>query len=372
MNMKKVSSMVLFAAAMILGGRPVLATTFAVGTCRPMFKSFSTISAAVASVPAGSIVEVCPGTYPEQVTISTPLTLLGAASGNVDRATIVVPRTGLIANASSSFAGGSVGAQIAVTTGPVTIEGITVDGTGVPAGAPFDWLVGIFYGNGAFGNVEGVTVRNEILQNINPRGAGIWAENENGSVLTVRVTDNSVYNADYAGIFVASSSSNENGLRAIVEFNDIDAGSWGALSDSGGNVVANNVVADASLGGIWDGLGQGSTITGNTVIGSVTGILTDGNGAVESNVVWLTGHIAIAFLGGELNGGAPAISPGAIKVNRILDAATAITFGCGSETVTDNVINDVGTALGDAPSSFNQFNNIVNADTIRNGGCPLQ
>jgi hypothetical protein len=44
--------------------------------------NFTTISAAVIGVPAGSKIQVCPGTYPEQVTISQPLTLEGISSGN--------------------------------------------------------------------------------------------------------------------------------------------------------------------------------------------------------------------------------------------------------------------------------------------------
>ena len=48
--------------------RPVLGATFYVGSCH--VGAYPTISAAVAAVPAGSIVSVCPGTYPEQVQIT--------------------------------------------------------------------------------------------------------------------------------------------------------------------------------------------------------------------------------------------------------------------------------------------------------------
>src|SRR3981189_2967160 len=45
------------------------APTFVVGTCKPGLSSYPSISAAVAAAPSGSTVQVCPGTYPEQVTI---------------------------------------------------------------------------------------------------------------------------------------------------------------------------------------------------------------------------------------------------------------------------------------------------------------
>jgi len=46
----------------------VFAKTLYVGTCHT--PSYSTISAAVAAAPAGTIINVCPGTYAEQVFIT--------------------------------------------------------------------------------------------------------------------------------------------------------------------------------------------------------------------------------------------------------------------------------------------------------------
>ena len=66
-------------ALVLLVAQPLLAKTYYVGSCKT--GAYSTISAAVAAVPADSIIDVCPGTYPEQVVISQPLTLQGIASG---------------------------------------------------------------------------------------------------------------------------------------------------------------------------------------------------------------------------------------------------------------------------------------------------
>ena len=65
-----------------------------VGSCQA--GSSATIQAAVNGVAINGIVNVCPGTYPEQVTISRgPLTLQGAPSGAGDAAVVVPPDGGL-------------------------------------------------------------------------------------------------------------------------------------------------------------------------------------------------------------------------------------------------------------------------------------
>src|SRR5437899_7923808 len=87
--------LLLLAIGLLLAASPMLAANYAVGTCKPSLPSFTTISAAVSTVPPGSTVLVCPGTYPEQVTIAQPLTLKGITSGNAGQAVITVPGSGL-------------------------------------------------------------------------------------------------------------------------------------------------------------------------------------------------------------------------------------------------------------------------------------
>ena len=71
----------------------------------------------------------CPGTYPEQVVINTPLTLKGVVSGNHGAAVITVPASGLVPN--GTFGGGTAVAQVFVqaASGSVTIADLTVDGS---------------------------------------------------------------------------------------------------------------------------------------------------------------------------------------------------------------------------------------------------
>src|ERR1700746_3129151 len=137
---------------MLLGTQFALAdNNFAVGTCRPRLRSFATIQAAVSSVPAGSTVLVCPGTYPEQVTITQPLSLQGLADSSLDEAIIAIPSGGLTTIVPSTF-GENVTPQLLVqTTGVVNITNITTDGTGGDS-ACVNWVDGSFFFLGDFEN----------------------------------------------------------------------------------------------------------------------------------------------------------------------------------------------------------------------------
>ena len=74
-------------------GQITHASTLVVGTCKPG-TSFSKIQLAVNAASPGSTIDVCPGTYPEQVTIAESLTLQGVVSANSARPVITVPAGG--------------------------------------------------------------------------------------------------------------------------------------------------------------------------------------------------------------------------------------------------------------------------------------
>src|SRR5215472_16215648 len=76
--------------------------TYAVGTCRAHLPSYPTISAALATTPPGNVVEVCPGTYREQVQITQPVTLEGVTGEDSARVIIAPPLGGLVANATNN------------------------------------------------------------------------------------------------------------------------------------------------------------------------------------------------------------------------------------------------------------------------------
>ena len=78
------------------------ASTVGVGTCPQSLITFTTIQAAINAVPAGSVIKVCPGSYPEQLLIAKKLTIEGIASSGQDAAVITPPAGGVQVNTSDA------------------------------------------------------------------------------------------------------------------------------------------------------------------------------------------------------------------------------------------------------------------------------
>ena len=91
-----------------------MAANVAVGSCKPSLPSYPDIQQAVNSVPAGSTIQVCPGSYPQQVVINKDLIIKGIASGNQGAAIITVPAGGLVQNTASLATGRPIAAQLLV------------------------------------------------------------------------------------------------------------------------------------------------------------------------------------------------------------------------------------------------------------------
>jgi hypothetical protein len=344
------------AALPLLSGQPLRASTVAVGTCRPALVSFTTISAAVSSVPAGSTIDVCPGTYAEQVKITEALTLVGVASGTANQVTITVPSAGLVQNALSMF-GEPVAAQVAVEevgTGPVNITNITVDGTGGDMSCTV-WLAGIFYGSGSSGTVDRVRASNQIDSTC---GVGIWAENANSAGESVNIQNSTVYNADSAGIFAGSNAPPT--LTANVTNNVVSTSAAVAAidSDSVNGQVKENAVSN-SVFGVYD-LSRIS-VEANTITGATTaGIYMAAGGTASGNKVSASSE-------GVLLGAAGAT----LMNNTIMSSTTAgVELGCFSATLNGNLINDAPVGVDAAPTTVALGGNtFANTATTFTNGC---
>jgi hypothetical protein len=242
-------------------------TTVAVGTCTTLVH-FATIQLAVNSVPAGSIIKVCPGTYHEQVVIiDKNLTLEGIASPAGDAAVILPPATGLVANTADVDTDNPIAAQLLVqNAGPVSISNLTVDGTGNAITGCSPDLQGILFQN-ATGTVKHVAVRNQVPNGI-PKGCqigeSIYVQTAAGHSSTVTVENSSVHNY------------NKNGITGN------DAGT--ALTVTGNYVQGAGVVPSggAAQNGIQLGFGATGTIKSNTVIDNIYG---DPTVAASANIL---------------------------------------------------------------------------------------
>jgi hypothetical protein len=344
-------SSLFFATVLFLATQPARADdTYAVGTCKPRLTSFSTISAAVSSVPPGSTILVCPGTYPEQVTISQALTLRGIASGGQDEAVVTVPG-GLAPNATSIF-GEPVAAQVLVQTpGPVNISNLSVDGTGSDTGcAGGAWVAGIYYTTGSSGSISRARTSGQMNSGC---GAGIWAENDGTSHQSLDVGDSSVHDVSNAGIFLAGNGGTPT-FFARVHGNTVNVlnGLIGIVMADVAGTVSGNDVSNALFGMV--DVGAQTLLANNNVRLSSAGIVLEGGGQVVSNRISSSGVGVLFFAdGGNLQG------------NRITASSqAAVEFACFAGSAKGNVISDTPLGLDQETAVFDNSNSFDNTVTI--------
>lgn len=308
--------------------------------CQPTLPYYPTIQQAVNDVPSDSTILVCPGTYPEQVTIAKALTLKGVSLGMSDSAIIVVPKTGLVANATCSdcedIVGQPAAAQVLVNgTGGVTISDLTVDGTGANYPAPND--VGIEFLNAASGTVEHVAVRyiGNCVVSVASGGfcqssVGILSENSSVKI------ESSVVHDTNAGVIA------DGGVNTITSMTILNTPVNGIFFD-GTYFLANQgaITSNSAFSGAFNGIAlinaTNIAVTGNR-IGGITGRGIDLSGStggctVQSNEIADTGE---GVLDGS-SGGANIITN-----NVINEAVNGIVFQAGNtDTLGPNTFHNV-------------------------------
>jgi hypothetical protein len=344
--MSRLKVLFMFSAVLLFGSRSAFGTNFAVGTCEPKLTSYSTIAEAVSTVPAGSIIEVCPGTYPEQFTISKPLTLEGIASGNLNEAIITVPSAGLSENAPNFFA------QVYVTAGPVNITNITVDGLSNGLGISTQ-LAGIYYGAGSSGVIKDVTTR---FQLDNESGIGIIANNSNSTNESLTIQNCSIHDFDFAGILVQGK------YTATIKANLLDdsaaPGAIFAISDTSDGSITDNVITGPGRNVESQGVtvdAKAVTITGNTVVNFSSGLVDFDGASYTSNIVRnVVVGISLSKAGA------------AVESNNVTQAFLyGIGLSCAVSTVKGNTISDAGNGIGQVPSGFSSTNSYFNVAVIQ-------
>jgi hypothetical protein len=307
--------------------------------------SYNTISTAVSSVPAGSLIYICPGTYAEQVVITKKLTLegvagngaVGAAASGSNNPVIVSPAGGVLVNSNDLYgypSGQPTAAQILVQTPSnalatpivVDISNITVDGSNNGLNTCATDLVGIYYQN-ASGTLNHVTTRYQELPQADfgcQDGLAIYAQSGygTGGSATVAIGNSSVHDYDKNGITadgsgtVATISGNYIvgiGATTLIGQNGIQM-SFGASGKIQNNIVTDDVYVNPSdcypgncysATGIllYDSGGTSAshvTISGNTVSNTQEAIVTITDGAetadyndVSSNKVTTNAAIVV-------------------------------------------------------------------------------
>jgi hypothetical protein len=313
----------------ISGLAPKMATAanVRVGSCPGA--TFAKIQAAVNASAVGDTVQVCPGTYPEQVTISKNLTLVGIESGNVGAAVITSPGGGMVQNVTG--VGGPAAAGIAVKSATaVNIVNVTVDGSNNGlTGCGLD-LVGIFFQN-ASGSIKAVATRN---QKHGPSltgcqdGEGIFIQKG-----TVSVTNSSVHSFQKNGI-----TANEQGTFATIAVNTVEGQGPTDGATENGIQVGFGAQAMVQLNSIIDSIWAPDTILDPA--DAATGILVFASKGVvvTRNTVGNTQN-AIVFVGDDSEGSADLgdVTLNLVFGTRIFDG---IILCSNDNLVADNTVND--------------------------------
>ncbi len=352
--------------AVLLSASAFAGTTYAVGTCLPNLPYYTTISLAVSNVPSGSTIKVCPGSYPEQVLITQPLTLEGVP-GASSAAVVVAPAGGLTNWVQTGECGIATYYQILVQnpTGPVNISNLVVDGTG--AGNPAGSVIGIV-NFVATGTVSEVSARN---QTDGGEGYGIYAVTSLSAGQTITIENSFVDGFDAFGISVDSSCGG-GPLVANIKANTINGGGTGDdgiyVATSTGNVVSNAI----------SGIATGVVLSGSSVAatGNIISASGSGNGAFAISGGNTVKHNRIDAGGGTgmlLSGSATS---SLVEENTIGNASTGV-FGCGfghrpaasGFTVTANAITDAAIGV-EMPSGNTSTPNRFYATAMAVEACP--
>jgi len=309
--------------------------TFYVGTCKPGKADYTTIQEAVAGVPPGSIVDVCPGSYPEQVTIQQPLTLQAVQTGNNASVVITAPSNGLLSTTIPVAI--PIAAQLAVSnsSGPVNISGLTVDGTGITASSSGSPVAGILY-NSSPGTLNRVVIQNLMSTNVEVFGVAFRDDN---AVSPTNALQNSVIS------FPSVGNGNAFGGIGIGASTVIAVGSLETFTSSTGTIslsVTNNYFSTAPGNpafAIFSELNVAATITGNTIAGAISS-----TGQTTSTGTFVSGIIVSS-----------PTAPVKINGNSIFDATDAIVVQQGGRTslTLSSDINIVNNTL--APSATGVF-----------------
>jgi parallel beta-helix repeat protein len=272
---------VLFCALL---GQSFATTTVVVGpsTCKSTLKHYSTIQSAVSSVPWGTTVMVCPGTYPEQVIVNQPLTLEGVTDGVGNAAVITVPLGGLVQNGTSNSFGPVTVQLLVENTVGVNIKDLVVDGNGgnCPGGSNRNVGIGVFDVGTANDGTTAATIANVVVRNDTTCfGDGILADTSfititNSEIHDVNQTAIDAYSAKYS--ITNNSIQRSHNYGIVLYFN------------ANGSVVSGNNVSDGSTGILSQGPNVGANITKNTLLNnSYVGLwlFFTTSHAVTSNVV---------------------------------------------------------------------------------------
>jgi len=324
---------------------------------------FAKIQDAVNAASPGDTIQICPGVYAEQVSISKALKV------NANNGAILRP-SGAAANSTGLASGQPIAAMLLIeNTEDVTIANLTVDGADADINACAPDLIGVFFRN-ASGQLSHVAVRNSKLGssfNACQSGSAILVQTGGGQKSLVGIADSSIHDYQKNGI-----TANEVGTDVTIEGNTLTGlGSTNGAAQNGiqigfgaagtirHNSVANHIWAPcvsadqctATANAVLVFQSDGASVHDNVIGVAQTGVAIVGNNAsVFDNQIFASQ----VFDGVELIG-----DGNTAERNRIThsDQAGVLVAGNGN-VVRQNVINE--SAIGVLKIAGSTGNTIAN------------
>ena len=324
-------------AVLSFGGAPAKAaivvdqnTAVGAPSCTGAATQYNTIQAAVSAAASGATIEICPGTYSEQVTIATTLTLKGVTdtTDNVGAVVVTIP--------GGTFSGAFT--QILIQATSVTLTDIGVDGTNTLSSCDFGpTLTGVQFAAGSSGTLKDVALRNQNIGN----GSGGYCESgtsvsANGAT-SVTITDSSIRNFDSQGTNLTASSTVTVKATTVAPITNITANCVYANAPT--VEVSGSSMADCYVGVYVTSTVQG-TVSNNTIHGG-----TSGNSGVfcfpvctgltiSGNTIFETG---MGF-GMKTSGGTGGVT---FENNDVYGTTYGVyLFGQPGNTISNNTFND--------------------------------
>ena len=337
--------------------------TYVVGTCKGATQ-FSTIQSALDASPAPNTVEVCPGQYAEQVTITKPVTLEGIAASNGDLAQIILP-DGYAINATIRDLDGDDAfpavAQVHVNNvsgGVVNLTNLEVNGMGFSMNSTY--FVGIYY-EASSGTINQVITSFQTGADTGATlvgGFGMYIQG-GGSKPSVTVENSSIHDFNLRGIYAVGLTTAPD-LKVTLENNNVSSPQSDIVLtvEQGTDPTVKGNVVNGGVGGIVVNASTGS-ITDNTVLGSEFGISVGADGpSVKSNKIFNTiGDGIYVGLGLSLKASViedntimTVIQPGSLDVT-----GRGIELNCAKVSpghVKSNTVMDSLYGYGDVPTGF--------------------
>jgi hypothetical protein len=327
-------------AAVIAFGMAALATIPAyarkapkvqVGNCLPSLPNYPTIGAALANVPAGATIEICPAAYPEQLTIRQNVSLVGVDADNSSQAHLVAPSGGFVTNATYLGTDDPVDAQIVVEPGVTSfkVSGLTIDGSnsGITSCSPD--LVGILVQD-ASGTIEGNAIVNTNLGGQLEgcqTGLAVYVESDANGSSAVTVSNNVVQNFQKNGI-----TGNDAATSLVVTGNTVLG-----LGDNPDNAQNSIQLAFGATGSVSSNVVGDDVYTGGDY--SATGILIYASAGVNVRKNMINSTQGAIFVEGDNNGDAdaPTITGNQITTTHTYDGIDVC--GLSNATVSSNIVN---------------------------------